>query len=63
MSDDVLTLTGQGPLSLQEFVRKNASAFTASARGLKCLRMLAFKKSDFDLGANQCNTSGATDCL
>ena len=32
MSGDVLTLTGQGPLSLQEFVRKNASAFTASAR-------------------------------
>jgi hypothetical protein len=32
MSDDVLTLTGQGPLSLQEFVRKNASAFTASAK-------------------------------
>jgi uncharacterized protein YbjT (DUF2867 family) len=32
MSDDVLTLTGQGPLSLQEFVRKNAAAFTASAK-------------------------------
>src|SRR3989475_5593034 len=30
MSDDVLTLTGQRPLSMQEFVRKNASAFTAS---------------------------------
>jgi len=29
MSDDVLTLTGQGPMSVQEFVRKNASAFTA----------------------------------
>jgi hypothetical protein len=29
MSDDVLTLTGQGPLSVQEFVGKNASAFTA----------------------------------
>jgi uncharacterized protein YbjT (DUF2867 family) len=32
MSDDVRTLTGQGPLSLQEFVRKNAAAFTASAK-------------------------------
>ena len=32
MSDDVLTLTGQAPLSLQEFVRKNAAAFTASAK-------------------------------
>jgi uncharacterized protein YbjT (DUF2867 family) len=31
MSDDVLTLTGQPPLSLREFVRKNAAAFTASA--------------------------------
>src|ERR1700746_944422 len=31
MSDDVLTLTGQGPLSVQEFVRKNAATFTASA--------------------------------
>jgi uncharacterized protein YbjT (DUF2867 family) len=31
MSDDVLTLTGQAPLSMQEFVRKNAATFTASA--------------------------------
>jgi hypothetical protein len=31
MSDDVLTLTGQGPLSLQELVRKHAATFTASA--------------------------------
>jgi len=31
MSDDVVTLTGQKPLSLQEFVRKNAATFTASA--------------------------------
>ena len=31
MSDDVRTLTGQGPLSVQDFVRKNAAAFTASA--------------------------------
>jgi hypothetical protein len=32
MSDDVRTLTGQGPLSVQEFVRKNAGAFTAAAK-------------------------------
>jgi hypothetical protein len=31
MSDDVLTLTGQRPLSVQEFVRKHAAMFTASA--------------------------------
>jgi hypothetical protein len=32
LSDDVLTLTGQGPLSLQEFVRNNAATFTVSAK-------------------------------
>jgi uncharacterized protein YbjT (DUF2867 family) len=32
MSGDVLTITGQAPISVQEFVRKNASAFTASAK-------------------------------
>ncbi|ALA57964.1 NAD(P)H-binding protein [Nitrospira moscoviensis] len=32
MSDDVLTLTSQRPLSVQEFVTKNAAAFTASAK-------------------------------
>ena len=32
MSCDVLTLTGQAPQSLQEFVRKNAETFTASAK-------------------------------
>jgi uncharacterized protein YbjT (DUF2867 family) len=32
MSDDVLTLTGQAPLSMQEFVRNNAGTFTASAK-------------------------------
>jgi uncharacterized protein YbjT (DUF2867 family) len=32
MSDDVLTLTGQKPMSLQEFVRKHAAAFTMSAK-------------------------------
>ena len=31
MSDDVLTLTGQRPVTVQEFVRRNAAAFTASA--------------------------------
>jgi uncharacterized protein YbjT (DUF2867 family) len=31
MSDDVLTLTGQAPMSVEEFVRKNAAAFTAPA--------------------------------
>lgn len=31
-SDDVLTLTGQRPLSMQEFVRKNAGAFIAAAK-------------------------------
>jgi len=31
MSDDVLTPTGRLPLSMQEFVRKNAATFTASA--------------------------------
>jgi uncharacterized protein YbjT (DUF2867 family) len=32
MSEDVLTLTGQRPLSVQEFVRRNAAAFTAPAK-------------------------------
>jgi len=32
MSDDVRTLTGQRPLSVQEFVRKNAAAFTPAAK-------------------------------
>jgi len=32
MSDDVRTLTGQGPLSVQDFVRKNAATFTESAK-------------------------------
>jgi uncharacterized protein YbjT (DUF2867 family) len=31
ISQDVLTLTGQNPLSVQEFVRKKAEAFTATA--------------------------------
>jgi len=32
MSDDVLTLTGQGPQTVQDFVRKNAATFAASAK-------------------------------
>src|SRR5215208_5850385 len=32
MSEDVRTLTGQGPLGVQEFVRKHAATFTASAK-------------------------------
>ena len=32
MSDDVRTLTGQEPLTVQAFVRNNAAAFTASAK-------------------------------
>jgi len=32
MSNDVLMLTGQRPLSVQEFVRKNAATFTALAK-------------------------------
>ena len=32
MSDDVLALTEQRPLSVQDFVRKNAATFTASAK-------------------------------
>jgi hypothetical protein len=29
MSDDVLALTGRGPLSVREFVRRNAADFRA----------------------------------
>jgi hypothetical protein len=32
VSDNVLTLTGQGPLSVQEFVSKNAATLTASTK-------------------------------
>ena len=32
MTDDVFALAGQKPLSMQEFVRRNAAAFTASAK-------------------------------
>jgi uncharacterized protein YbjT (DUF2867 family) len=34
MSDDVRILTGQRPVSVQEFVRKNAAAFTAAAKAV-----------------------------
>jgi uncharacterized protein YbjT (DUF2867 family) len=33
-SDDVFALTGQTPLSMQEFVTRNAAAFTNSAKGV-----------------------------
>jgi hypothetical protein len=32
MSDDVRALTGPMPLSMQDFVRKNAAKFTASVK-------------------------------
>ena len=32
MSDDVLALTGQAPLSVQEFIRKNAATFTPDSK-------------------------------
>lgn len=32
MSDDVLSLTGQSPMSVQEFVRKNTAKFSGSAK-------------------------------
>ena len=32
MSEDVLTLTGQRPMSVQEVVRRNAAIFIASAK-------------------------------
>jgi hypothetical protein len=38
MSDDVLTLTGQGPLSVQEFVRKNAATLPRRQKRPDCLR-------------------------
>jgi hypothetical protein len=47
MSDDVLMLTGQGPLSVQDFVRKNEAIFTASAKWPVRLRMLALHNPNF----------------
>jgi hypothetical protein len=35
MSDDVLELTGRAPLSVQEFVQKNAATFAAVASVVK----------------------------
>jgi len=32
ISDNVRTLTGQEPMSVQDFVRKNAATFTASGK-------------------------------
>jgi hypothetical protein len=34
MTEDGRTLTGQGRLSVQEFVRRNAATFTASAKAV-----------------------------
>jgi hypothetical protein len=34
LSDDVLTLTDKGPLSVREFVRRNAAAFTPPANAV-----------------------------
>jgi len=39
LSDDVLTLTGQAPTSMQELVRRNAATFTVSAKGPEHVRM------------------------
>jgi len=43
LSGDVLTLTGQGPLSVREFVRMNAATFSptsaASSRGQATFRI------------------------
>jgi uncharacterized protein YbjT (DUF2867 family) len=38
MSDDVRTVTGREPLSVQDFVRKNAAAFTVSAKAAGAAR-------------------------
>ena len=48
MSDDVLTLTGQQPLSVQEFVRKMRRHLPRrqKQKRLECLRMPACNKSD-----------------
>ncbi|MDB5337982.1 MAG: NmrA family protein [Planctomycetaceae bacterium] len=32
LSDDIHALTGQGPLSMQDFIKQNAATFTASAK-------------------------------
>jgi hypothetical protein len=50
MSDDVRPVTGQGPLSVQEFVRKNAAAFTAATkanRGLSVCGPMRRQKDGF----------------
>ncbi len=41
LSDDVLALTGQRPLSVEEFVRRNAAAFAESAKGSESMRTMA----------------------
>jgi uncharacterized protein YbjT (DUF2867 family) len=48
MSDDVRTLTGQGPLSVQDFVRKNAAAFTVPPKAARAARDAGINKADHD---------------
>ena len=48
MSDDVRTLTGQGPLSVQDFVRKNAAAFTVPMKAARAARDAGINKTDHD---------------
>jgi hypothetical protein len=38
-SEDVRTLTGPGPLSVQDFVRKNSATFTASVKAASDARV------------------------
>jgi uncharacterized protein YbjT (DUF2867 family) len=42
MSNDILTLTGQGPLSVQEFVRKRAAEFTATLNRTEYAQQVGF---------------------
>jgi len=54
MSDEVLMLTGERPLSVQEFVRKNAATFTTQAPD-DCGRIAPIRqvdgKSDSNIGS------------
>ena len=46
LSDDELTLTGQRPLSVQEFVRMNAATFTASAKAKEAVSASKMTKKE-----------------
>ena len=48
MSDDVRTLTGQEPLSMQDFVRKNAATFIVPAKAARAARDAGINKTDHD---------------